>query len=129
MAVRALRQKDSRGSMKPATKIAIRRITLRWLRKLVDLADDRLHTAEVTLREEISGRAGDMPGSTATARKRPIVTDETEQEKPAQGVESFLQWEARRSGVTVVSKKTARRQRRVTAAVFDLRQSSQWIKL
>jgi hypothetical protein len=43
--------------MNPATKqrikLALRRYTLRWLRKLVDAIDDRLHTAEVTLRNDL----------------------------------------------------------------------------
>lgn len=43
--------KDAKGgAMKAETNIALRRFALRWLRKLVDLADDRLHAAEVRFR-------------------------------------------------------------------------------
>jgi hypothetical protein len=35
--------------------------------------------------------------------------------------ETFQQWEARRSGVAVISKKEARRRRGVSARAFDLR--------
>ena len=40
--------------MKPETKLALRRWTIRQLRKLLDFLDDRLHAAEVSLREELS---------------------------------------------------------------------------
>src|SRR5882762_933202 len=39
-------------------KLWLRRWTLRTLRKLLDLADDRLHAAEVNLREELSNVPG-----------------------------------------------------------------------
>jgi len=39
--------------LNPKTKLAIRRLTLRSLRKLLDLADEQLHAAEVRLREEL----------------------------------------------------------------------------
>jgi len=42
--------------VKPETKIKIRRVALRWLRKLLDLADDRLHAAEVRFRDEQADR-------------------------------------------------------------------------
>jgi len=42
--------------MTPERKIKIRRVALRWLRKLVDLADDRLHAAEVRFRDEQANR-------------------------------------------------------------------------
>jgi len=43
--------------MKRETKLALRRWTIRQLRKLLDFADDRLHAKEVSLREELSGIA------------------------------------------------------------------------
>jgi hypothetical protein len=36
-----------------ACKLALRRFAIHWLRKLVDVADDRLHAAEVKLRKQI----------------------------------------------------------------------------
>jgi hypothetical protein len=132
--------------MTPATKRALRRFALRWLRKLVDVADDRLHAAEVQLRKESSDGQGfvtivevnrnehagarhsqavDKPFLSAQdkASNCPTVTDETAQETPIRG-NSFAQWEARRSGVAPVSKKAARQRRektRMTAAAFDLK--------
>lgn len=38
--------------MKPETKRAMKRFAIRWLRKLVDFADEHLHAAEVRLRKE-----------------------------------------------------------------------------
>src|SRR5271154_3564878 len=121
--------------MSPATKLALRRFALRWLRKLVDVADDRLHTAEVSFRNEISAKSSsdgqgfvtivewkpEHRGVSRTvgepflsaqdkASNCPTVTDETAREKPIGG-ESFQQWEKRRSGIAPISKKAARQRR------------------
>ena len=40
--------------MSPQTKLALRRFTLRWLRYFLDWCDERLHAAEVRLREDLS---------------------------------------------------------------------------
>jgi len=103
--------------MNPATKLALRRFTLRWLRKLVDVADDRLHSAEVKMREEIA---------VAKVRTEPLIDKgafvEGSASVPYDTPTNYRQWEARRSGVAVVSKKEARKRReRTTAAAFDLR--------
>jgi hypothetical protein len=106
--------------MSPTTKLALRRFALRWLRKLVDVADDRLHAAEVQLRNDLSGR-NQVPAKAASicGENRDLKTCLTEH--PVRP-ENYIQWEARRSGVAPISKKTARRQRqRMTAAAFDLR--------
>jgi len=100
--------------MNPERKLALRRWTIRQLRKLLDFLDDRLHAAEVELREEIAdkqfcGGVGVMPVHTAIARKRPTVTDETEQEKPLHGL--------------------TRRRRGKTAAEFDLSLASRSMPL
>ena len=65
--------------MKPETKLALRRWTIRKLRLLLDFLDDRLHAAEVSLREELSGLAPvrvvdstpPLVGSTPAARSIP----------------------------------------------------------
>lgn len=100
---------------KQRIKIWCRRLALRWLRKLVDVADDRLHTAEVKLRKEIAeGKASSQQDSPVVA---PLNRDTP---RPATG-EDFQQWEARRSGFAPVSKKKAVRRQRLTAADFDRR--------
>jgi len=108
-------------AMSPQTKLALRRFALRWLRKLVDVADDRLHAAEVTLRNNLS--AG---GTSQTDKPQP---EEAVRDNRSLGVvsqrpsaESFLEWEARRSGIAVTIKKHHRghvRRRRQSAADFD----------
>jgi hypothetical protein len=45
--------------MKAAIKLALRRLVIPCLRKLVDIANDRLHAAEVKLRKEIPNGALD----------------------------------------------------------------------
>jgi len=117
--------------MSPATKafidrvdaalwLIVRRLALRWLRKLVDAADDRLHAAEVSLRNDLSAR-NEAPKPVATR----IGDAEQSQDMPhrASGrAESFIEWEARRSGIAPISKKAARRRReRMTAAAFDVK--------
>lgn len=106
--------------MKAKLKLWARRMALSWLRKLVDLADDRLHAAEVRLRDDLALRQGvrspfdietPIAGKTCTASARIPVGNRRE---------TFQQWEARRSGVAVISKKEARRGA-VSAAAFDLR--------
>jgi hypothetical protein len=39
--------------MKPETKLAIRRVAIRWARKLLDFLDERLHAEEMRLRDEL----------------------------------------------------------------------------
>jgi hypothetical protein len=107
--------------MKTKLKLWLRRLALRQLRKLADLADDRLHAAEVKLRADLCAdkpcRESVAPDSAKPVRSRTCLTRTP---GPAQS-ETFLQWEARRSGVAVVSKKEARRRRGLTARAFDLR--------
>lgn len=132
--------------MNRTIKIWLRRLALRWMRKLVDVADDRLHAAEVRLREELSlGRVSGagctigssepplrasadsaalskIPASAVATRRIP----EQERQMPAVAVgdrpafaQTFSQWEARRSGVEPITKKASRRRRGLTAAAFD----------
>lgn len=78
--------------MKPETKLTIRRFAVRWMRKLLDVWDDRLHAAEVRLREDLERMA---PGRVAT----PIA----------------------KVGSTPTVRSKPHRRRRMTAAEFDLR--------
>jgi hypothetical protein len=132
--------------MNPATKLALRRFALRWLRKLVDVADDRLHAAEVTLRNDLAGtqapaqRANRADVLRAVAPTRdsathtsgyalePASTGEGSVIGVADGTvhadtqvhhNSFYQWEARRSGLTPKVKTHRRRRARSSAADFD----------
>jgi len=165
--------------MKARLKLWVSRLALRWLRKLLDAADDRLHAAEVNLREVLRVRAvlaarpknenesdtGKHQQAGGDARRadhhsragmgrrdgerdpvrgvrdardggaRPgqyAVRDGAERDESAiarcggvavahGAVETFQQWEARRSGVAVISKKEARRRRGITARAFDFR--------
>jgi hypothetical protein len=103
--------------MTPATKLALRRFALRWLRELVDVADDRLHAAEVNLRKEISDGTLDRGAAVVGVSDLP---DSLLLAKPARQrqEETFLEWEARRSGLTP-KVKTHRRRVRSSAADFD----------
>lgn len=131
--------------MTPETKLAIRRWSIRKLRLLFDWLDDRLHNAEVRLREDISGSARvSLPdskpakdGSNPSARSNiagilgghrqaaPRVAPPEREIHPqaARGSETFAQWEARCSGVTSLPRKSARR-RGLPARAFDLRFST-----
>jgi hypothetical protein len=107
--------------------LIVRRWTIRQLRKLVDVADDRLHAIEVKLREEIASRNDSVParvsaaGCTTGSSESPF-RGAYESAAPVRKSENFQQWEARRSGVAPVSKKEARKRReRAGAAAFDLR--------
>ena len=102
--------------MKAKIKIWLRRYFLRACRAVLDLADDRLHAAEVRFRERNEIRRDSSPCAPDALASRIRVQDRGHR----QG-ESFVQWEARRSGVAVVSKKQARARRHTTAADFDSR--------
>lgn len=107
-------------------KLWARRVALRWARKLVDLADDRLHAAEVKLRNDLASRVVPVKQSLTAehqqAEARKLIPARGEEAgSTGRRRETFQQWEARRSGVAPVSKKEARRRRALTAAEFDLR--------
>jgi hypothetical protein len=91
--------------MKPETKIVLRRFALRWLRKLVDLADDRLHTAEVRFREEMQVSPVRENGDTAEAEK---IETEAVIRPPRQ----------------LDGRPRKKRQRGMSASAFDIRFSS-----
>jgi hypothetical protein len=103
--------------MEDRLKLWLRRWTLRTLRKLVDLADDRLHAAEVSLRKQISGKKSISAGEVRTVprgQRTPMGNDE-----PAVGL-------SRLGNVVIPAARSQRKRRRrgVTASAFDLRFSS-----
>ncbi len=119
--------------MNAATKLALRRFALRWLRKLVDVADDRLHAAEVTLRNDLAemqapaqrAERADVLRAVAptTIRTEPLIDKgafvEGSPSVPYEAPSTYMQWEARRSGITPKVKTHRRRRARSSAADFD----------
>ena len=112
--------------MKPETKLAVRWWTIRKRRLLFDFLDDRLHAAEVRLRDELAGQRAGHAGETRSQGESRGSLPEKSADVPAVRLahrETFTEWEARRSGVAPVSKKAARR-RGMPAHAFDLRFST-----
>jgi len=128
--------------MKPQRKLALRRWTMRKLRKLLDFLDDRLHAEEMRLREDLCGtapvsaketfpsKAGSTPATrsnspAAVHAAQPACAKASRSQGSTATVagESFSQWEMRRSGVTSLPRKSSRR-RGLTARAFDLRFST-----
>lgn len=111
---------------------AAERRTLRWLRRLVDWADDRLHAAEVRHREESHELNRSLPKpqsigfeDQAGPNVRPAALSSSSGESAESGVDgtsrradSFLTWQriakANRKGAL-----PGKRKRRKTAAEFD----------
>ena len=123
--------------MKYETKLALRRWIIRKLRLAFDALEERLHEAEVTLREELSTARSCRELVNAARRPAPAVEGtQTHPEpsrvakaqsafaprsgvgKPARAVETFSAWEARRAGVARVAR-TPRRRRGVSSLEFD----------
>lgn len=102
-----------KAETKRAIKLWIRRWTLRRLRLLFDALEDRLHTAEVKLREELA-----IQNSPVVATALPARAKETRSTADTAG-ENFVKWEARRSGIAPMIK--PKRRRHLTAADFDRR--------
>jgi len=113
--------------MSPQTKLAMRRVAIRWARKLLDFLyeslDGRLHAQEVRLREDAATQNDLCARKSAGPSVAGKLTANPERRAAFPGraqTEIFTEWEARRSGVAVISKKQARRHR-IGAAAFDLR--------
>jgi hypothetical protein len=108
--------------MKPETKLWLRKKTLMVLRAIVWHVDEWLHRQEVALRNDLCGRKTCIE-TAASVSERPISSGHASPTKTGrpQG-ETVLQWEARKSGIAVISKKDARRRReRPTSTAFDRR--------
>jgi len=111
-------------------KLWLRKRALMLLRAIVWRADDWLHRREVALREElvlqnavhVSGHrevTGRAELRSAASPVRSFGADSSKSAERPVHRESFQQWEARRSGIAVISKKSTRH--RMTAAEFDAR--------
>lgn len=112
--------------MKPETKLWLRKKFLMALRSLIWHADDWLHCQEVSLREEIASREATRqtgrPGNVVSSSCVQSQARHTGEPSRIIHQETFVEWEARKSGVAVISKKEARRRREYTnATAFDLR--------
>lgn len=108
--------------MKPETKLWLRKKALMVLRAIVWHADEWLHRQEVALREDLSGRH-QVSELAAPSIEKTDQSQDMPHRAPGRS-ETFMQWEARKSGIAVVSKKDTRRRRAMTASAFDLRFSS-----
>ena len=126
--------------MKPETKLKLRKWAISALRAVIWHADEWLHRREVKLREEIerSARRPDYLAPQLVRRESDALRADTKH-SPVRGcdgsvashngrraerskvTETFPQWEARRSGIAIVSKKDARRRRQTSSSAFDLR--------
>lgn len=105
--------------MKDKLKLWLRRWTLRTLRKLLDLADDRLHAAEVKLREELSN----LPGTHKKPEQHLLVSSRKNQDMLHRKTETVSKESSELLSVPGRLLKPPRR-RGVTASAFDLRFSS-----
>lgn len=101
--------------MKPETKLYLRKRLLMLLRSIVWTADEWLHRAELRLRDDLAMSQG-LPAVIRSAAKRGSEVEVKTPLLPARV--SFLEWEARKSGVSV-SARPPRRRAHGTAGDFD----------
>jgi hypothetical protein len=114
--------------MKQRIKFWLRRWILRTMRLLFDAIEERLHDAEVRLREEIAASRAGSPGDRQSSAQgayragvlRAAAPTVDSGRRPATR-ESFATWEARRGGALPAVKAKPRRARHFTAADFDRR--------
>ena len=109
--------------------LATRRLALRTLRYLFDAIEERLHAAEVRLREEIAGRKGTLVFRQSAPRAASLSF-------AARGSETLTKWKERRcsaeharfqrlvAGLDSPAPLQRLRKRGVPARAFDLRFSS-----
>jgi hypothetical protein len=101
--------------MKSQIKLWLRRWALRSLIKLVDRAEERLQAWQVSLRGNLN------PKDLAAGCNSQVSPRQRAGGKPLSTRETFLQWEARKSGVAPIAKKRYRIHHRRRAADFDAR--------
>jgi len=111
-------------SMKPETKLWLRKKALMTLRAIIWHADEWLHRQEVKLRNDLCACKTCSEVAAPTSARPRVCEDMLHQQPGRARSENFQQWEARRSGIAVVSKKESRRRRQLSASAFDLRFSS-----
>jgi hypothetical protein len=114
--------------MNPRLKLWVRRRALMMLRAIVWHADEWLHRQELALREysaSVDGKSSlarnaiDFHKTLGSRETAPVAGPVNRAIRPATVRETFLQWEARKSGVVPIVK--AHRRRCMTAAQFDAR--------
>jgi hypothetical protein len=110
------------SAMKHRIKLWLRRWVIRQLIKLVDRAEERLQAWQVRLRENLASHAVPVKQSLPVENERAEAnTRDGRVGSVGRRRISFLEWEARKSGVAVITKKEARRREHLTAAGFDRR--------
>lgn len=97
----------------PKNKLLLKRFFARRLRALVDFLDGRLHAWEVSLRAPIEP----VLPAVSEAKRGPEKGSRQTIAGPARV--SFIEWEARRSGVAPIAKVKRRIRQHYTAAEFD----------
>lgn len=107
--------------MKAETKLLIRKRVLMTLRAILWHADEWLHRQEVKYRDDLSARKTRTDPAASRSEKPGGHQDMLHRCPGRAENEAFQQWEARKSGIAVVSKKQSRERRRVSSAEFDLR--------
>lgn len=109
--------------MRERIKLALRRWAIRRLIKLVDRAEEWLQEVQVKLRNDlVSARVSAAGCTSAVSQQREFrVASPRCEDSAAPARNVYAEWEARRSGVAVISKKQARQRRHATAADFDRR--------
>jgi hypothetical protein len=107
---------EEKDMISPRNKLRLRKWTLMLLRSIVWAADEWLHRAELRLREDLAA---------SEQKSLRVVPQQRSKRGPEPGVEaepareSFLQWEARRSGVAPIEKAKRRSRQHRGAADFD----------
>lgn len=114
--------------MKPETKLKLRKWALMAMRSVVWTVDEWLHTQELRLREDLE-QLGSARGVVTSLPPKPrpqfgsgdgAASVKRAGELRAPAPASYSEWEARKSGIAVISKKSARR-RGMPARAFDLK--------
>jgi hypothetical protein len=98
--------------MKNRIQLWLRCWAIRQLIKLVDRAEQRLQMWQVALRVQLTPKNLAVAVQASPRHRSPV-------DRPLPAGETFLQWEARKSGVAPVAKR--RRRERLTAGAFDRR--------
>lgn len=103
----------------PRNKLLLRKRVLMALRSIVWTADEWLHAAELRLQNDLAASEKSLPAlvhRVSSAAKRGPVASVRETPSPARV--TFLEWEARKSGVSV-SARPRRRRAHGSSADFD----------
>jgi len=103
-----------------ALRLAAQKWIAKWLRRLIDFADDRLHAWEVQIREELAAvRAGGNGGAEIVPVAASAAAVSLDPKPTNRRRMSFAEWEMRRSGVLLDGGASAWRSSRKPRAVRD----------